>query len=419
MRAKIPAVHMKNIPDSFTPEQAWEVLTSCPRLSLEIRNLNEARDHVLGEEFRAPEDVPARDRSFMDGFAVRSEDLSKVPTELKLTGEIAMGELPRIGLQPGEAVYVPTGSYLPDHSDAVVMQEDTELRNGKVLIKKVVQRGENVQSKGEDFKKGDLLVSLTRLRPQDLAALATFGTTHVQVHRRPILRVVSTGNELVPYFSRARTQGQIRETNALTLIAAAEKFGFSAGSSGIIRDEFELQRNAVEEALRTTDVVLISGGSSVGEKDHTRDVITSFQNHKLYFHGLAIRPGNPTLFASVGSQYIWGLPGQPVSSLIVFYQFVLPFLFHLSGEKIQFSTFHPSKFHTVSARLTKSVPRLKSKTDYFRVRLQSEGGSMRAIPVPGKSASLSTLTLADGFMIIPSGSEPLEEGTGVTVFLFP
>lgn len=414
------AVHMKNIPDSLTPEEAWRHLLSVPSLPLELRNLNEARDHILGEEFRAPEDVPVRDRSFMDGYAVRFEDLSKVPVELKVIGEIGMGESPHISLQHGEAVYVPTGAFLPDHCDAVVMQEDTDVRNGMVLIKKVVHRGENIQSRAEDFRKGDLLFpSLQCLRPQDLATIATFGVTHVRVHRKPVLRVVSTGNELVPYFSQLPTPGQIRETNALTLVAAAQKFGFSANSSGIIRDEFELQRNAVEEALRSADVVLISGGSSVGEKDHTRDVITSIPNHKLYFHGLAIRPGNPTLFASVGSQYIWGLPGQPVSSLIVFYQFVLPFLLHLSGEKIQFQTFHPSRFHAVSARLMKPVPRLKNKTDYFRVRLQSDGESIRAIPVPGKSASLSTLSMADGVIIISPGSEPVEEGTTVTVFLFP
>jgi len=165
--------------------------------------------------------------------------------------------------------------------------------------------------------------------------------------------------------------------------------------------------------------VLVSGGSSVGERDFTLQVIQSFESSKVHFHGLAIRPGNPTIFASIGPRFVFGLPGQPVSSLIVFYQFVLPFLFHLSGERIDYVSFPSTQFKTRHAVLAKTIKPLKLRTDYMRLRLQHSGGRWDAIPVPGKSASLSTLAMADGYTIIEPGEAPVPEGTELNVILFP
>src|SRR5262249_38417313 len=150
----------------------------------------------------------------------------------------------------------------------------------------------------------------------------------------------------------------------------ASKFGFRAQGLGIVRDDPDSQHAALQKALKISDVVLISGGSSVGARDYTTDVIHSFPSSRILFHGLAIRPGNPTIFASIDSPWIFGLPGQPVSSLIVFYEFDLPFLFHLSGLTVNPNTFHELQFRTINATINKAVKPLKTKTDYLRVKLR-------------------------------------------------
>ncbi len=409
----------KRIPDSLSPEEAWSRMAACERLSEAILPLANALDHCPAMKIVAMEDVPSAPRSFMDGFAVRSSDVASVPARLKLSGEIFMGEIPGLYLNSGEAMFIPTGGFLPEGADAVVMQEDTEQDSKNVTIKRSVAVEENVQRKGEDFRKGDLLFdSGHRLRPQDLSALATFGITEIPVISKPHLTIISTGNELVP-FDRVAAPGQIRETNALALASAASKFHFYAESTGIIRDEMDAQKEAMQKALDISEVLLVSGGSSVGERDYTLEVIRSFPDHQILFHGLAIRPGNPTIFASIGSKWVFGLPGQPVSSLIVFYQFVLPFLFHLSGTDVNYPEFHERRFQTLSARLAENVKPLKTKTDYVRVRLQQTAEGLLAYPVPGKSASLSTLALAHGYITVPPGEHVLQKGAEVRIVAFP
>ena len=409
---------MKRIPDSLTPEQAWSRMCTAPILPAENKPLEDSVGHCLTADLNVPRDVPESNRSFMDGFGVRSEDVRQVPSRLKIVGEILMGSVSETKLNPGEAVFVPTGGFLPKGVDAVVMQEDTERSGEEVIVQKSVAANENVQLRGEDFKKKQLLFSAHhRLRAQDLGTLATFGITEVPVVRKPTIAIISTGNELVDFRLKPRP-GQIPETNALTLASAARAFEFTVHRLGIIKDEPDAQKEAMSQAIRFADVVLFSGGSSVGERDYTMEVIQSFRGFSLVFHGLAIRPGNPTIFATNGEKSIFGLPGQPVSSLVVFYQFVLPFLFHLSGEKIEYTQFAKTRFANVPAKLDHTIQPLKIKTDYVRVRLRNDNGWI-ATPIPGKSASLSTLAHADGFAIIPPGEEPIASGSEITVYLFP
>jgi len=375
---------------------------------------------VLAEDFLATQDVPFARRSFMDGFAVRAEDTDKAPVRLKISGEVEMGVLPVAKLETGKTFVIPTGGFLPHGANAVVMQEDTLRMDDTVEIKRAVQIDENVQTAGEDFKRGaKIFEAAHRLRPQDLAVAGTFGATHLKVRRRPRLAIFSTGNELIPFGKAESNPAKIRETNSLALQTAASKFGFQAQGLGIVPDDPDSQHSALQKAIKISDVVLISGGSSVGARDYSMDVIRSFPSNRILFHGLAIRPGNPTIFASVDSKWIFGLPGQPVSSLIVFYEFVLPFLFHLSGSLVDPNTFHELQFRTINATINKTVKPLKTKTDYLRVKLQQSKNKWNADPVTGKSASLSTLALADGFTIIPPGESPIMEGTQIQVFLFP
>ncbi|PWT87838.1 MAG: molybdopterin molybdenumtransferase MoeA [Acidobacteria bacterium] len=408
--------NMKNIPDSLSPEQAWQRLSNLDRLPVEMKPLEDSLEHCLAEDFTAPQDVPSGNRSFMDGYAVRSQDVANAPARLKLVGEVFMGEMLRQTLGSGEAISIPTGGFMPQGSDAVVMQEDCESTNDGITVRRSVQPNENVQLRAEDFRAGERIsVGNRPLRAQDLAAMATFGVTKVKAYRKPKVAVISTGNELVPYGSSTIEAAQIRETNSLALVSAARHFGFEAQAEGIVLDVFELQREALKHAMQTCDVILVSGGSSVGARDYTLNVIESFPGNKIHFHGLAIRPGNPTIAASIGSHVVFGLPGQPVSSLIVFYMLVLPCLFHLSGEQIHYPSFLATKFQSRKVTLETSMNPLKTKTDYLRVRLTGSN----AVPVPGKSASLSTLALADGFAVIPPGEKPVPAGSSIDVYLFP
>ena len=410
---------MKRIPDSMTPVEAWGLLSLQQPLGIESRPVADARGHCLAEQIRVPCDVPDANRSFMDGFAVRSADVASVPAKLKVRGEVFMGKIPATTLNPGEAMSIPTGGFLPKGSDAVVMQEDITRTGDELVVRRSVSPQENVQRQGEDFKANDCLFDAHHvLRAQDIAALATFGIKEVRVYRKPVLAIISTGNELVP-FEHEPEPAQIRETNALALSGAAQQFGFTVHTLGIVRDELDAQIQAMKSALDRADVVLVSGGSSVGERDFTLEVIRSFANSSVIFHGLAIRPGNPTIFARVGDRFVFGLPGQPVSSLIVFYQFVLPYLFHLSGEQMDYGRFNEQKFASVFASLDQEVKPLKIKTDYMRVRLRFVNDKWVATPVAGKSASLSTLSQADGFTIIAPGDLALAEGTSIRTFIFP
>jgi molybdopterin molybdotransferase len=403
----------------LTPQEAWSRLSSCPKLSTEIQPVTKCLGLYLASDLHVPEDVPLANRSFMDGFAVCSMDVANTPVRLRITGEILMGAVSAQKLNTGEAMFIPTGGFLPDGADAVVMQENTSRNGEDVFINKSVSRHENVQLRAEDFRRDEVLFSsLHRLRAQDLGALATFGITEVPVIRKPAAAIISTGNELVD-FHRQPEQGQIRETNALTLAAACRQFGFPIHPLGIVPDDLQAQTIAMNRALKLAEVVMVSGGSSVGERDFTLDVIRSFPDSQVLFHGLAIRPGNPTIFASIGRRYVFGLPGQPVSSLIVFYQFVLPFLFHLSGESIEYEGFAETKFKTLSAVLEENVQPLRFKTDYLRLRLHRQDRKWFAKPVLGKSASLSTLARADAFTIIPPGENTLPSGTEITAILFP
>lgn len=411
---------MKSIPDALSPLEAWKHLSRVSQCETIFHNVKQANNCVLAEDLLVPEDVPAGHRAFMDGYAVRANDTKSAPVDLQLIGEIAMGESPEGSIQSALAMRIPTGGFLPQGADAVVMQENTERIQNQIRILKSVNVWENVQVRGEDFRKGDVLFAAGHtLRPQDLAAIATFGITELKVFRKPNVHIFSTGNELLPYTETKIQNGMIRETNSLSLANAAAKFGFDVQVSGIFADEFDIQRNALEQAMKTADVVLISGGSSVGDRDYTLPVIESFADHKIYFHGLAIRPGNPTIFATIGNRSIFGLPGQPVSSLVVFYQFVLPFLFHLGGEKIDYPTFHDEKFATKNVRLAEPLRPLKTKTDYARLRIFQRNGEWFANPIIGKSASLSTLVHAEGFAIIPPGEQDLPSGSLLKAYLFP
>jgi molybdopterin molybdotransferase len=300
---------------------------------------------------------------------------------------------------------------LPEGADAMVMVEYTdELENNMVAVKRAVAIGEHIVSIGEDIKRNQLLLKKgAKLRPQDIGVLAAVGITEVAVYRRPRVGILSTGDEIVPPEMEPKP-GEVRSTNLYTLSALTVQFGGEPIDFGIVRDEYDTLRGKIAEAIEACDIVAISGGSSVGSQDITLSVIRSFEEEGILAHGVAIRPGKPTIQAVVKGKPVIGLPGHPVSATVVFRLLVKPIIYRLTGTAENLS-----EQATIRARLSQNVPSPSGREDYMRVALRREGDQWWADPVFGKSGAITTLTKADGFVRIDLELEGLEEGQWVEV----
>jgi molybdopterin molybdotransferase len=416
--------------DLVPVEKFLEMLASFPALGTEEVLLDEASGRVLAGKYPAREDLPLTDRSCMDGFAVRAADTfgaaESAPAWLEVVGEVAVDRAPDFSLSPGRCARIPTGGSLPAGADAVVMVEYTEpVGEGEVEISRPVHPGENVMLAGEDAAAGSLPVAPgTRLRPQEAGVLAALGHPRVLVHRRPVCAVISTGDELVEV-DRTPAPGQVRDVNTTTVSAlVAEAKGLPLGL-GIVADDLESLSRAVDQGLFEADVVLISGGSSIGVRDLTVAAIESFAGARILAHGVMVRPGKPTILAEVPAAgdrtggLVIGLPGQVTSAQVVMKVFVQPLLASLSGDV---RAFDESARPMRQARLARNVDKPQGREDYLRVRLvrdpdQGPGGLPLAEPRLGASGLIRTLVEAHGLVRIPAGLEGLAAGTLVQVWL--
>ena len=402
-----------------SPQQIFDSLAGFSRLTLEQIALEPALGRVLGRDIVSREELPPHARSTMDGYAVRAEDTfgasDAVPALLEIAGHVAMGSLPDIPIAPGRAAEIPTGGFLPEGADAVVMVEYTNpLGPGEIEITKPVSRGENVLERAGDIGLGEtVLAAGTRLRPQDVGMLAGLGVTEMTVFKKPRVAIISTGDEIIAVTERP-SPGQIRDINSYAISALVESIGAQPVPRDIVRDEPALLTSALASALEEADVVVISGGSSVGARDHILDVVSGFSEVEIYAHGIAISPGKPTLLAKVQGKPVFGLPGHPVSAIVVTQVFLLPFLKYLEGEELKKE---PTGQH-VSAVLATSVHSPHGREEYTRVKLEREQDGLIARPVFGKSGMMSTLVKADGFFIIPIHAEGVAAGEAIDVYLF-
>jgi molybdopterin molybdotransferase len=365
---------------------------------------------VLAEDIPADMDIPGFDRSVVDGYALRSGDTTSSsdsnPALLQCTGSVVMGAPdPCLAVIQGTCVYIPTGGVLPAGADAVVMVEHTEEINDTVLVKRPVSSGENVLLHNDDFRKGEIALSAGRkLTPQDAGVLAAVGCTEVPVAKKPVVGIISTGNELVP----ATTQpgpGQVRDANASMLAAYLTEYGCETLLYGIVRDEREAFEAVTSRAVRECDVVLISGGSSKDDRDMTAGVVAG--RGEVLVHGIAIAPGKPTIIGRIEGKPVIGLPGHPAAAFVVLIAVVSPLLDRMLGLK-------KPMLRTSGAVLGESIPSQKGREEYARVRIDRGV----AIPLFGKSGLLNTLVKSDGLVRIPSGCEGLEKGTFVEVILW-
>jgi len=402
-----------------TTQQVKETLKGLTPLGGEGVVLENASGRVLAEDVICSDAFPPFDRSAMDGYALRAKDTFGAsegsPALLEVCGEVKMGEKPAIGVGPAGAVRISTGGMLPEGADAVVMVEYTQVIDERTIeVFRAVAPGENVIQQGEDIKEGErILEKGHRLRPQDLGALASLGRGMVRVYRRPRVGIISSGDEVVPIDSVPQG-GEIRDTNrytlwALTLEAGGEPFHF-----GIAKDELRDLQGKLEEGLAKSDVVVISGGSSVGTRDLTIEAIGSLAQAEILLHGVALSPGKPTILAKVGEKVIWGLPGHPVSAMVIFITLVAPSLWRMGGRK-DWDTPYP---WTLRAKASRNIPSAQGREDYVRVKFALEGDELVAVPIFGKSGSISTMVKGDGLLRVEMDSEGVEEGEEVEVWPF-
>lgn len=398
-------------------DQCVQLLGGFARLPAERVPLDESLHRTLSEDVMAFEDLPEGARSTVDGFAVRAEDTfgasDSIPAFLDVAAAVTMGAMPDFEIHAGQAAPIPTGGFLPQGADAVVMVEYTNSAGaGGIEVTRPVTVKTNVLERGEDAKSGEpLSLAGKRLRPQELGFLAALGVTEVNVYRRPLVAVLSSGDEVVPIHSRPES-GQIRDANSHALSALIRSCGAKPIPFDIVPDNARMLGEALRSALAQADVVAISGGSSVGARDLMVEAVSSLPDTEILAHGVAIRPGKPTLLAKHKGKAVLGLPGHPVSALIVAQVFLAPFLAFLQGGKLE----KGPPGHRVEAALATSIPSTIGLEEYVRVRLEeTTGGSYVARPVFGKSGMLSTMVKADGIITIPMNAEGFSRGEIVQV----
>ncbi len=403
----------------LAPDEALQVLRKHLSLNAEVELVPtaEALGRVTAEQISSPEDLPAFPRSTMDGYSVRSRDTSGasegLPAYLEVLGEVPMGRAPDITLSEGQAAKAYTGGMLAHGADAVIMVENTQPVDDTTLeAVRAVAPGENVIQVGEDTRRGDLILEAGHLlRPQDVGGLMALGITTVSVGRRPRVAIVSTGDEVVsPDVTPA--PGQIRDINTYSISGLVTKSGGIPVPVAVVEDDYEAQRTAAQQAMELGDILLFSAGSSVSSRDLTADVIGSLGKPGVLVHGISLKPGKPTIVGIVEGKPAFGLPGNPVSAMVVFDLLVRPTIFLLSGCT------NPPEPAVLRARLLRDIASIPGREDYVQVRLVHQNGDLCAEPIFGKSNLIYTLVRASGTVRVPLDTGGLYEGEEVSVTLY-
>ncbi|MGM0652902.1 MAG: gephyrin-like molybdotransferase Glp [Bacillota bacterium] len=401
MRATDPEDVMKIIDDNF------------PALETVKLPLEQAGGRVISESITSPEDVPGFDRSTVDGYAVAGRETfgasESIPTMLECIGEVLMGQ-PAPSIKKGQCCQVHTGGMLPEGADAVVMVEDTDITGNMIQFFRQVAPAENVIHRGEDLRQGDTaLLKGHKLRAPEIGMLASLGITEVKTHRRPIVGFFSSGDELVDYHNATLERGKIRDSNAPALLYLAEQCGANVKYGGILPDQLDVFLENSRKMLKETDLLVFSGGSSVGSRDYTARTMEELGKPGLLVEGISIQPGKPTLIANCGGKPVLGLPGHPVSALNIFAKFGRAIIEKLAGQSKK--PYQPS----VKAILTRNIASRSGRNDYVRIKLETSAEGIKAVPVFGRSGMLRTLAEADGLLEVPAEKEGLSEGEIVEV----
>jgi molybdopterin molybdotransferase len=390
------------------------------RNNIEEVNIKIALHRFLAEEIVAPANLPGFNRSIMDGYAISAEDsfgaTDGLPSYLKIIGEIQMGVRPEFKINPGEAAKISTGGMLPEGANAVMMVEYTEqIDDTTIEARRSISPWENVVRKDEDLKTGEIILRKgSRLRSQDIGVLAGIGKINIKIYKKPKIAIISTGNEIIPAEGEPGI-GQIRDINSYSLGACIEEAGGVPVYRGIIKDEVTLLEQEIKKVIKEDKVgaVIISGGSSVGVRDVTLEVLNRLGKPGVLIHGVSVKPGKPTILAIADNRPIFGLPGHPVSAMIIFDLFVRPLISWLQGGQYNYNS-----AKEIEAELTCNMVSDSGREDNIRVFVYEKDKKFYAEPILGKSGLISTMVRASGLIKIGLNIEGVEKGSKVMVRLF-
>jgi len=383
------------------------------QLDSEKISILESVGRVCFEDVKAECNIPEFKRSTVDGFAVYSRDVhgasESIPSMLELKGEIFMGKVPPCDIELGECLNIPTGGMLPGNADSVVMVEYTDkLDEDSVLIYSPVAMGDNVVQVGEDISFGDIVVKKGyKLRPYEIGVLASIGISEIMVYKKPRVAIISTGDEVVPCEVKPE-MGKVRDINTYLLWSLLLEDGIEPVSYGIIKDDYEALKSTVDKAFNQCDLVLISGGSSVGKKDQTLKVISSYGDGEVLVHGIAVKPGKPTIIGKHKEKIIFGLPGHPLACSVIYKILVKNYIYSLMS--------YTDESYGASAVMSINYHKAKGREEYLPVELVTIQNKIIAKPVFGKSGLITSFSKAWGYIKIEKNLEGLKEGQVVQVY---
>ena len=387
-----------------------------PDSKQEIVATEDSLARILSEDITAAENLPLFSRSSMDGFAVRAEDTfgatGSLPSYLIVGGEVPIGTITQSIIKQGTSIKVHTGSALPKGANAVVIMENTQYVDEKTIeVLKPVASGENIIPEGEEIKASETVFRKGQLiRSQDIGGLMALGITKVPVSNKVSVALISTGDEVI-HPTKTPLPGQVRDINSYTLASLIKKYPSLPIKSYLIGDNFNQLKNAAQDGLNIADMLIISAGSSVSSRDLTADIINDLGLPGIIAHGLAIKPGKPTILGVVNNKPIFGLPGNPVSAINVFDSIVRPTIYYMGGCSF------PPQPKTQRAVLLKNIPSAPGREDYVQVKLIRDKNQLFAEPVFGESNLIYLLIRSDGTVGVPLDTNGLYAGEEVTVYI--
>jgi molybdopterin molybdotransferase len=399
---------------SITPKRALEIIGTFPAtLEKERVSIDNALCRILAEDIVSEEDIPSFSKSLVDGFAVIAKDTHGAketsPLFLTVSGKVEIGTETEIVLGEGSCAAISTGAMIPEGTDAVIMEEHARRLPDAVEVTKTVYKGENICFRGEDIMRGDhVLKSGKKLSPFDVGVMSALGISQVPVYREPAVAIISSGDEIVPV-DAVPPPGKIRDINRYTVSDLLKNSGACTTFIGIARDSID----EITEKLKLAkeyDLILISGGSSKGERDYITDAIEKLGG-EILFHGISIKPGKPTIFGRLWERPIFGLPGHPNSCAMVTIRFVLPLFRRMRGETV-------AEEGRIAGVLTTNIPSTYGIEEYVRVSIEVVGGRNYATPVFAKSSVISSLARSSGYLVVPESVEGFEKDEEVEIHLF-
>ena len=378
--------------------------------------LSEAYNRVLRENVVSSLDIPPFNRSTVDGFAVKAEDTfgaeENQPLTLSIGGAVNIGEPPKICLAKGEAAVIATGAPIPDGADAVVMVEDTDMKTGELRVYRAVTKDANVMKRGTDIRKGETVLKMGQvLGAPEIGVLAALGLATVKVQKTPCVAVLSTGGEIIEP-GKDLPYGKIYDINAYSLSTAVRESGGKPVNLGVVPDDKTALRKALQHALRSADMVLTSGGVSVGPHDIMPQIVDSLGEPGVLVSGIAVKPGKPTTIALVGKKPVFSLPGHPTSALLIFQLLARPIIQIMSGKPA-------TKPKTIKASAATRMFSARGRRTYVMVKLKRKKKNrlVAELVETGASGAITTLAKADGFVEIPENQQFIDVDEEVAVTL--